>query len=233
MKSLVIRLFIFSFFTGFSSSNVFSQAGQQIINQGLGGGLEDLFKGNSQPPIVENKKLEVFPDQSQITPGTFEEFLFFERECKVRNSSACLKSGSIVMSEKPPKEIFDLSLTRRVNKAIQLYERAIDLGNLQAMEAAYDLYHDPISTQRFLNSFTDSVRAKELLEMMILKNYSGGLARRADDYLGNPEYFLSIQKKREGCDILKKIPSDSKMTAATKKIVEDLNSSLICNLVRK
>jgi hypothetical protein len=233
MKSTFSKLLILSLVLGPSIGHVLAQTGSQATGQSMGGGLEDLLKGASQPPAVVKKTVEVRQDQPQVVSGSYEEFLSLEKECKANNANSCLKAGNIMMAEKPPKEIYDLSSGKRATKALQLYERAIDLGNLQAMEAAYDLYYDPYPVQRLLNSYTDTDKAKELQAIMVSKNYSGGLARKAKDYLENPEYLLSIEKKKEGCEILRNLTSQPNMTDATKKIVENLNSSLICSVAKK
>ena len=134
------------------------------------------------------------------------------------------------MGDTPPKEIFDLSSTQRVNRAIRLYESAINSGNLEAMELAYDLYLDPNFINREANSYTDKSRAKELLDQMLDKNYAGGQVRVARDYIDNPEYLLSFGRKKEACATVKQLNSRSDLTNSTQNVLKALNDGVICKI---
>jgi hypothetical protein len=138
-----------------------------------------------------------------------------------------------MLSQSAPQQINDLSSSRRAHRALAFYEIAISSGNLEAMERAYDLYYDPYPIQRLLNSYSDTARANELMEIMVSKNYSGGLARRAKDFIENPEHLLSLEKKTWACKTIKSLYGTNNLTEQTKEIVENINSSLICKtLVR-
>jgi hypothetical protein len=165
-------------------------------------------------------------------PGTYEEFIFYDKQCKAQFELACLKAAKIMMSQSPPQQIYDLSSSRRAERTLRLYEIAINKGNLEAMEYAYDLYYDPYPLQRLINSYTDTSRARELMEIMIEKKYPGGLARQAKDYIESPEYALSLEKKSQGCKTVKALSSSSNLTQPTKEIVDNLNSSLVCKAFR-
>ncbi|MBT8622542.1 hypothetical protein [Polynucleobacter paneuropaeus] len=213
----------------------FAQAQQRELDSPFAAGLGAAIKNTpvNPSPIKETVTNMTAPDVSKPPAGTYDEFLYFEKQCKANIAVACLNAGNIMMAEKPPKEIYDQSSSKRTTRALQFYERAIDQGNLQAMEAAYDLYYDPYPVQRLLNSYTDTARAKELLDVMISKNYSGGLARQAKDYIENPEYLMSIEKKRAGCEILRNLANQNNLADATKKIVDNLNSSMVCVAQKK
>ena len=198
------------------------------------GGLGEIAKKNSEPQIQPVIKIiqESKPDNlSQLPPsGSYEEFLYYEKQSKSNQGVACVIAGKIMTAEVPPKDIFDLSSTTRANRAIRLYEAGISQGNLEAMELAYDLYYDQNVINRQLNSYTDKDRAKELMDGMIVKNYAGGRIRLARDYIENPEYAVEFGKKKEACRILKEVKNQPNLTDSTKKIVLDLDSGLICKI---
>lgn len=176
------------------------------------------------------QQIDESPGSAKVAAGTMEEFLVFEGLCKKGDGKSCLSAGKILTSQTPPKEIFDLSSTQRINRAIRSYEAAINSGNLEAAELAYDLYYDSNLINRQLNSYTDKDRANELMSLMLNKQYPGGQIRQAREYIENPEYALSLGKKKEACQISSQLSSRSDLTASTKKIVEDLNSGIVCKI---
>jgi hypothetical protein len=118
-----------------------------------------------------------------------------------------------------------------VKRALRLYEVAIVMGDLIAMELAYDLYYDENIINRQVNSYTDKERAMELREMMVSKNYSGGMLRLALDYLENPEFVTEISKKKEACRIIKANVDNKLLSITSKKIVDENKSSLTCRVL--
>ena len=200
--------------------------------QGLGsalgktGGLNKTEE--SEPSKNNNQSQQLFSGQI----GSYDEFVFYEKKCRVQLEISCIKAAQIMMSPTPPQRIFDLSTTARTQRALSLYETAINKQNLEAMEYAYDIYYIINPIERAISPNADTVRANELLDQMLSKNYPGGIARQAQDFLLNPEYLLSIEKKTIACKNLKLLSGNSSVTAKTKEIIDDLNSSIVCKLLR-
>ncbi len=203
-----------------------------VYAQGLGSALEKAagFNKSEEGETLRNNNQSQQAFSGQV--GTYDEFVYYEKQCRAQIETSCIKAAQIMMSPTPPQRIFDLSTTARTQKALLLYENAISKGNLEAMEYAYDLYFVPNPIERALNSNADSARANELMEQMLSKNYPGGLARQAQDFILNPEYLFSIEKKSIACKNLKLISGNIDTTLKTKEIIDDLNSSLVCKLLR-
>jgi hypothetical protein len=203
------------------------------------GNINNFSKGSLIFPsdIEKNKESTLSvtpaPKPEEIKPpsGTYEEFLFYESKCKQLKDSNCVVAGKIIMSERPPQQIFDLTISARAKKAIRLYEIAITMENLDAMEAAYDLYFDPFTAVRLTNSYTDTQRAMELREMMINKNFPAGFIRQAIEYLDNPEYAISYAKKKEACQIFRKYEGELNISEESKKIINEIKSGVACKLL--
>jgi hypothetical protein len=199
-------------------------AGSAFPQAGLGGAL---LKGGGVN--ADNESILNLPPK--VVENSYEAFLFYDKLCKKQNHKACLLGAKISRLDPPPKQIFDLSESRRIGLSLQLLERAIDGDELEAMELAYDIYYVINPIEKALTSHADDSRADELLKIMLNKNYSGGLVRQAYRYLVHPDFFLSFSKKKEGCQLISQLLSQSGLTDATKKILEDLNSGntyLIC-----
>jgi len=194
---------------------------------GKAAGFHSLEKNDIQKKNTSD--LQIFSGQI----GTYDEFIFYEKQCKEQIETSCIKAAQIMMSQTPPQRIFDLSSTVRTQRAISLYEVAISKGNLEAMEYAYDLYFVPNPFERALNSNADSIRANELLDQMLAKNYPGGIARQSQDFIMNPEYLLSVEKKSTACKNVKLLNGISGMTSKTTEIINELNSSLVCKLLSR
>lgn len=221
----------------FISNPVFSQP--TSANPGaresssLAGGLAGLGAASTQNGGVIKK------DAPPIAPinvdgAKMNDFLVYDNSCKTGNSEACLAAGKIMMAEKPPQEIFNLSSTTRVNRAIRLYEAAISTGNnLEAMELVYDLYYDKNIIDRNIHSYTDKDRARELMDIMLAKDYPGGQIRQARDYIEDPEYILSISKKKEACATARIISKRGDITASTKLIADDMLAGNVCMVYNK
>jgi len=189
--------------------------------------------GIEVPESVSKAAIQVVTIPSaaaQINAGSMEEFNQFEASCKKGDANACVIAGKILTSEKPPKEIYDMSNTQRANRSIRSYESAINLGSLEAVELAYDLYYDQNLINRQLNSYTDKDRASELMLLMLSKQYPGGQIRQAREYIENPEYALSLSKKKEACQVASQLNNRTDLTDSTKKITEELNSGIICKI---
>lgn len=201
----------------FVSTPAFSQVGLGgALLKGGGVNADSETSLNLPPKVLEN---------------SYEAFLFYDRLCKKQNHKACLIAAKISRLDPPPKEIFDLSESRRIGLTLQLLERAIDGQELEAMELAYDIYYVINPIERALASHADDSRADELLKIMLSKNYPGGTVRQAYRYLVHPDFFLSFSKKKEGCQLIQPLLNQSGLTDATKKILDDLNSGntyLIC-----
>ncbi len=178
------------------------------------------------PPVVVQEVQEIKPPD-----GSYEEVLFYEKQCRIKKDRTCVIAGNIIMSEKPPKQIFDLDVAVRAKRALRLYEIAIGQDNLEAMEYAYDLYYDSFIVARAFNSYGDKARGLELREVMVSKNYPGGLIRMAQDYLENPEYLLSFGKKKEACQILKQYADSNDLTVSSKQIITNLKIDLTCKII--
>ena len=218
------------------ASSAFAQANQSTsqLNQKPGeysapaGGLEGAM------PKTTIIKQEVTPSRTvsvNTENASFTDFQAFDKSCKGGDGDACLVAAKIMMAEKPPQEIFNLSTTTRINRGIRLYEAAIAAsGNLEAMELVYDLYYDKNILERQLHSYTDKDRANELLEIMISKNYPGGTIRQAREYIEDPQYLLSFSKKKEACATARSLSAQNNLTPSTKSIVNDLLSGNICPL---
>lgn len=226
----ILTLSIWSFFV-FAQGKV-DPVGLMAPGAGLGA-IANQQEQQKQPTIktmVEPIKPQSNMINDAVAPGSFDEFLIVEKGCKSGSSTNCLTAGKIMMSEKPPKEIFDMSSTQRANRALRFYESAINAGNLEAMELAYDLYLDPNLIVRETNSYTDKARAKELLDAMLQKGYAGGQIRLARDYIENPEYLLSLGKKKEACMIVKELNSKNDLTESTKGVLNSLNDGIVCKI---
>jgi hypothetical protein len=207
---------------------------------GLSGLAGALDKANSQPPIIK-KTEESIPLQKPTTPpqkintpinvesASINDFIELEKKCRSKDGDSCLYAGKIMMLERPPQELFNLSSTTRINRAIRLYEAAISANdNLEAMELVYDLYFDNNLINRELNSYTDKDRAKELFDQMLAKNYPGGQIRQARMYIEDPEYLLSISKKKEACSTARRLASRSDLSPSTDAITKQLLSGNTC-----
>jgi hypothetical protein len=166
----------------------------------------------------------------QPSDQSMEQLKALESSCKSKQAIACVQSGLIITSERPPLEVFHLSESQRAKRALRNYEVAIDLGNLEAMELAYRIYYDSNLIVRELNSYTDEERANELLTMMVAKNYPGGLLLQAQEYITSPKYFDDIAKKKEACSTVRKYLSRTDISAASQATAKDLNSGIACTL---
>jgi hypothetical protein len=192
------------------------------------GGLADAMGSPAVPAVVSKKPDNISPPLN-LDNSSIDDYVALEKKCRAGDGSACLYAGKIVMLEKPPQEIFSLSTSVRVNRAIRLYEASISASmNLEAMELAYDLYYDKNIVNRQLNSYTDKDRARELMDQMLAKNYPGGQIRQARDYIENPEYILSIGKKKEACATARNVAARQGISSSTKTISDDLLNGNIC-----
>jgi len=206
-----------------------SGAKSQSALGGLGAGLSTL---NSQPTVAT--KVEETAPPPNIDNASMNDFLALEKKCKSGEGNACLYAGKIMMLDKPPQELFNLRASTRANRAIRLYESSIAAANnLEAMELAYDLYYDKNIINRQLNSYTDKDRAKDLMGQMLAKNYPGGQIRQARDYIEDPEYILSISKKKEACTTARNIVVRRDISESTKIIADDLLNGNICIVYNK
>jgi hypothetical protein len=159
-----------------------------------------------------------------------EQLKVLESSCKSKQANACVQAGLILTAEKLPQEIFLIRESQRIIRALRLYETAIELGNLEAMEIAYGFYHDPNFIAREFNSYTDKERASELLATMVSKNYPGGLLLQAQDYIVNPKYLDDVAKKKEACGLVRQYLLRTDISSTSQKIAKDLNSGLACTL---
>lgn len=189
-------------------------------------GLGDSILKGAGLPLVASDPMGL-PNGIQV--NSYEAFVHYEKLCKKQSYDACLVAAKISRLDPPPKQIFDLSESRRISLTLQLLERAIDGNNLEAMELAYDYYYviNPLN----MTGHTDNSRADELLRLMLEKNYPGGIVRQAYIYLVSPMYMLDFSKKKEACLSIRPLLNQKNITDATKKILEDLNSGntfLLC-----
>ena len=180
LTSALVILIMFSTF-------VYAQGIESAL--GKAGGFNK--KEESEPSKNNNQSQQLFSGQI----GSYDEFVFYEKQCRAQVEISCIKAAQIMMSLTPPQRIFDMSTSARTQRALSLFETAINKQNLEAMEYAYDIYYIINPIERAINPNVDTVRANELLDQMLSKNYSGGIARQAQDFLLNPEYLLSIEKK--------------------------------------
>jgi hypothetical protein len=217
LTSALVILIMFSTF-------VYAQGLESAL--GKAGGFNK--KEESEPSKNNNQSQQLFSGQI----GSYDEFVFYEKQCRAQVEISCIKAAQIMMSLTPPQRIFDMSTSARTQRALSLFEIAINKQHLEAMEYAYDIYYIINPIERALNPNADTVRANELLDQMLSKNYSGGLARQAQDFILNPEYLLSLEKKSIACKNLKLLSGNSGLTAKTKEIIDDLNASLVCKLLR-
>ena len=190
--------------------------------------MEKSIKIEKAPPLPPPV---VVVEEVKPATGTYEEVLFYEKQCRAKKDINCVKAGTIIMSEKPPQQIYDLDGAARAKRALRLYEVAIAADNFEAMEYAYDLYYDPYTILRAFNSYGDKSRAMEIREVMVTKNYAGGMIRLAQDYLENPEYLLSLGKKKEACQIIKQNTTNNDLTNKSKEIVNTLKNDLTCKVM--
>jgi TPR repeat protein len=176
-------------------------------------------------PYVAQQALAVQPSDPSM-----EQLKALESSCKSKQAIACVQAGLILTAEKPLQEIFLIRESQRIIRALRLYETAIELGNLEAMELAYGFYHDPNFIAREFNSYTDKERASELLATMVSKNYPGGLLLQAQDYIVNPKYLDDVAKKKEACGLVRQYLLRTDISSTSHKIAKDLNSGLACTL---
>jgi len=190
--------------------------------------VEQSFKFEKLEPQVK-----VITPVEELKPptGSYEEILYYEKQCRAKKDGNCVTAGNLIMAEKPPKQIYDLDSAARAKRALRLYEVAIATDHLEAMENAYDLYYDPYTILRVVNSYGDKARAMEIREVMVSKNYPGGMLRLAQDYLENPEYLLSLGKKKEACQIIKQNLTNNDLTSKSKEILNSLKGDLTCKVM--
>jgi hypothetical protein len=201
-----------------------------VHGQGLGSLIApapEVKEEVKAPQVIEPK---IQPVDRPVS-GSYDELLYLEKRCRGNSAQSCVEAGMIIMKDKPPQIIFDMSVSQRVKRALRLYEVAIVMGDLLAMELAYDLYYDENIINRQVNSYTDKERAMELREMMVSKSYSGGMLRLALDYLENPEFVTEITKKKEACRIIKANVDNKSLSITSKKIVDENKSSLTCRVL--
>ena len=223
------------FFCGmYVSSTIFAQSNQigGSLNQRSGeytapaGGLEGAIPTTT---VIKQEVVISKPSNVNIENASMADFQLFDKSCKAGDGNACLIAAKIMMAEKPPQEIFNLSSTNRINRAIRLYEASITAnGNLEAMELVYDLYYDRNILERQMHSYTDKDRAGELMQIMLGKNYPGGRIRQARDYIEDPEYLLSFSKKKEACVTARALSTQKDLSQSTKAIVDEMLSGNIC-----
>ncbi len=190
----------------------------------------------NNPQIIRNQTspmtLTETPQTSAPISLSMQEFTEVEKNCRSNQANACLLAGKIMISDKPPQEIFDMSTKTRTIRALRYFESAITLNNFEAMELAVDLYADPNFINRAFNSYTDTTRANELMNQMVSANYPGGLIRVARDDMFNPEKLLELGKKKQACMTSRDILSNPQTTESTKQIATEIYESQFCKLAR-
>lgn len=199
-------------------------------------------RSTTQPPaqdtlqITRNQTSPISSTETAQTPApvsvSIQEFSEIEKNCRSNQANSCLLAGKIMISDKPPQEIFDMSTSARMIRALRFFETAINLNSYEAMELASDLYADPNLISRALNSYTDTARANELINQMVSANYPGGFIRVARDDMFNPEKLFEITKKKQACTTSGNILSSTQITESTKKIATDIYDSQFCKLAR-
>ena len=199
-------------------------------------------RSTTQPPaqdtlqITRNQTSPISSTETAQTPApvsvSIQEFSEIEKNCRSNQANSCLLAGKIMISDKPPQEIFDMSTSARMIRALRFFETAINLNSYEAMELASDLYADPNLINRALNSYTDTARANELINQMVSANYPGGFIRVARDDMFNPEKLFEITKKKQACTTSGNILSSTQITESTKKIATDIYDSQFCKLAR-
>jgi hypothetical protein len=185
-------------------------------------------RSTTQPPaqdtlqITRNQTSPISSTETAQTPApvsvSIQEFSEIEKNCRSNQANSCLLAGKIMISDKPPQEIFDMSTSARMIRALRFFETAINLNSYEAMELASDLYADPSFINRSLNSYTDTARANELINQMVSANYPGGFIRVARDDMFNPEKLFEITKKKQACTTSGNILSSTQITESTKKL---------------
>ncbi len=213
MKQLLGMLFVLL------SLPIYAQVGLEV----------SVLKGSG----IDSSKDFTLALPNGIQSNSYEAFVHYEKLCKKQIYGACLAAGKISRLDPPPKQIFDLPESRRIAISLQLLERAIDGGDLESMEMAYDIYYIMNPVAKTLATHADDARANELLKMMLDRNHPGGLARQAYIYLVSPSYLTDFAKKKEACLAVRHLLDIKNLTDSSKKLVEDLNSGntyLLCKM---
>ena len=144
LTSALVILIMFSTF-------VYAQGLESAL--GKAGGFNK--KEESEPSKNNNQSQQLFSGQI----GSYDEFVFYEKQCRAQVEISCIKAAQIMMSLTPPQRIFDMSTSARTQRALSLFEIAINKQHLEAMEYAYDIYYIINPIERALNPNADTVRA--------------------------------------------------------------------------
>lgn len=141
------------------------------------------------------------------------------------NGDICAEAAALLVGSDIPDQYREVSEELRIKLALRLLERGVDSSNL-ARARAYDWYNKT----GFLGiaAYADSLRASELMDMMIKSGYPGGILRKVRGTTSILSLASSEAEKRAGCATAKKMMAETKLDVDSAKIAKDVVESGIC-----
>ena len=140
------------------------------------------------------------------------------------NGDVCAEAAAILVSNDLPDEFREFKEDQRIKIALRLLERGVDSSNL-ARARAFD-YYDRIGFLG-LSTFSDSYRAKELMDMMVQSGYSGAALRKIRSQTQILSFGATEAEKRAGCAEVRKMLA-TKLDADSTAIARDIVGSAVC-----
>ncbi len=137
----------------------------------------------------------------------------------------CVEAAAILLSNELPDEFREFKEDQRIKIALRLLERGVDSSNL-ARARAFD-YYDRIGFLG-LSTYSDSYRAKELMDMMVQSGYSGATLRKIRSQTQILSFGATEAEKRAGCNEAKKILATGTLDADSTGIARDIVGSGVC-----
>ena len=147
--------------------------------------------------------------------------------CGKASGDICANAAAILLGDDPPDAMRDMTQIQKNKIALRLLERGVDSSGLAAGRA-FDLY-DKTDMLGFLSGgVSDAYRAGELMEMMIKKNYAGGILRKARASVSFFSMTVSETEKKEGCATAKKFLDGGKLDGDSVKIANEILDTTSC-----
>jgi hypothetical protein len=173
----------------------------------------------------------VQPAQSSAPSVNNEAFKTLRNQCEKdvpsgkASGDICVEAAAILLSTDLPDEFREFKEDQRIKIALRLLERGVDSSNL-ARARAFD-YYDRIGFLG-LSTFSDSYRAKELMDMMVQSGYAGATLRKIRSQTQILSFGATEAEKRAGCTEAKKILASGKLDADSTGIARDIVGSGVC-----
>jgi hypothetical protein len=147
--------------------------------------------------------------------------------CGKASGDVCANAAAVILGDDPPDALRDMTQIQKNKIALRLLERGVDSSNLAAGRA-FDLYDKTDMLGLLSGGVSDPYRANELMDMMIKKNYPGGILRKARSSLAFFSLTVSEADKKESCATAKKFVEGGKLDSDSLKIANELLDTAFC-----